>query len=441
MSIITNTPTTSSDFGHNFKSAKNTHPALEVYRASTALVHDVTGALVEVGINIPRIDYDPQNGQCRGLLIEGAATNLLTQNSTFGSDWSKTGMTIEDTDIPAPLAGHTAKRVRNTATTNQHWLHQNKRRENGLRYFGSIFVKYEEGGVEWVALDYSNYVYQANYGKFYFNLKTGEGHGIPARVIKYPNGWYRLIIETKIKNDGGSTVIDPETGDTVIIPDDVVRNTSPRIRALEPGQVENYLGNTSQTYLIWAAQDEQGEEASLPIITTTAAVTRAADHVRIKREPTQDITVVFSALMPLLNPDTDNSANRRRNFVNFSELNNIWQQRTMIYLINQMVSVIQTVNGIHHLSEVLRIGSHAKDGYVRVKFALTYNSASQQYSITCNGSNPIVINRQIFPEAMYYITLGAQHGGVRSLCGYLEKIAVFGESVSVAELSALSTLG
>jgi len=43
--------------------------------------------LINVPSNVPRIDYDPVTGVCKGLLIEEQRTNLLSFSSDFSNAW------------------------------------------------------------------------------------------------------------------------------------------------------------------------------------------------------------------------------------------------------------------------------------------------------------------------------------------------------------------
>jgi len=69
-------------------------PRISFTRASNAWYFDSAGNLVQAGTNEPRFDYDPATLQARGLLIEGASTNLDLHSRDFTQTaWVKTNIT------------------------------------------------------------------------------------------------------------------------------------------------------------------------------------------------------------------------------------------------------------------------------------------------------------------------------------------------------------
>lgn len=59
-------------------------------RASTATYYNSSGILSTASVNIPRINYDPITLEHKGLLLEAAATNLLTYSDNFSdASWVK----------------------------------------------------------------------------------------------------------------------------------------------------------------------------------------------------------------------------------------------------------------------------------------------------------------------------------------------------------------
>lgn len=87
-------------------------------RASSATVINAAGALETVASNVPRFDHNPLTGECLGLLVEEARTNLLlnsatlsTQNVTVSAaahtlSFTGTGtITLSGTSTAGPLVG------------------------------------------------------------------------------------------------------------------------------------------------------------------------------------------------------------------------------------------------------------------------------------------------------------------------------------------------
>lgn len=84
-------------------------------RSSTATYINSSGLVATAGTNVPRFDYDPTTLTPRGLLIEGTATNLVTnsQNITT-STWTiggNTTLTANTTEVTDPAGGNTATKI------------------------------------------------------------------------------------------------------------------------------------------------------------------------------------------------------------------------------------------------------------------------------------------------------------------------------------------
>lgn len=439
MSNVADAPKLMSTVRHSFKSTAGMHPALTVSRVGTALVHDSSGMIVQVADNVPRVDYDPTTLQCLGLLVEGPTTNMLTDNCGFDIGWVKDGVTIEATNVDSPMVGMKAVRLRNTATSSMHWIQQNKPHTSGKRYFGSVFVKYEQGGAEWICFDYANYVNISNSGKSYFNAKTGEATGAPMQVIRYPNGWYRLIIQAMISTASNTEVFDPESGETVYIGDNQIRNTAPRIRLLEPGSLETYQGNTSQSMLIWGIQDEQSEAATMPIITGESQVTRGTEIVRLGRAGTSDLSFYLAANFSMLSPDTDSDANRRRNLINFNEPSS-WINRVMLFISGKRMFFIGTEDTVHHNHPVKSVIPVDQNHNVKCSLACSYRGSDGDMRMSFNGENVTSINFALDASQLTQVTIGSQAGGIRHLNGHIEEITIIDETLSDIELQTISKM-
>lgn len=442
MTKVSSIPKVTHSFTHNFAATKSMIPMILLERLSPATMHTSSGEIITVGNNIPRLNHDPETGRCLGLLVEGRATNMLLQSCTIGSAWTKTGVVVEDTTIPAPMAGQFAKRLRNTTENNQHWIHQNKAHENGKHYVGSCYLKYDEGGAEVICFDYSNYAYLKNYGKVYFNLKTGEvinSGGLVGRAVKYPNGWWRLITETMILGASETPTYDPETGEAIDpATDTTVRNTGPRLRILQPNQVETYVGKTTESFLVWGMQDEQSEAATSVIITDASQVVRDWDNVRFALPAFSDFTVGVHFNAELLNPDTDANANRRRNIINLHETTT-WVTRLMVYLINNTIVRLDTEQSAHFTQSLK--GSLAADSnrVVEKGFAISYNYATKSYKMAFDKDPVISGNQTLSTQNLLWLTLGAQAAAAtRCLNGHIQGIYFSNEALDSAGVSALA---
>lgn len=394
----------------NFESTGKVHPAIKCLRGTSAFTHSAAGVLVSVATNTPRIDHDPLTRKCLGLLCEPASTNFIIHSSDFSqSVWSATGLTLEATNIDSPIPGIKATRVRSTAETNTHWLHQNKTRTNGARVTGSFLIKYEQGGAEWVCLDYGNYAYLSAYGKTYFNLITGEVTGRGCKIVRYQDGWWRVFINATIKSTIDTVVPEESAGvEGEAQEDSAVRNTSPRIRILKPGIEESHLGVTTDSLLLAHVQDENTEDGTSIIVTGASQVTRNIDQVYFDITGYESISGALKWSESIINPDNDFNANRRRNIINFSQAA-VWDSRIMIYSINNTLYRITTEERTHTDVNLGKIhtGTHT--------YAFSYDGDSFAFRESVNGGAVSGNVQKISLNLLDRVVFGGQAGGVRGL--------------------------
>lgn len=80
-------------------------------RASTGTYFDSAGVLQSAAINVPRFDYDPATSLPRGILIEGAATNRIHNNTMVGAVAGTPGTLPTNWSTFTPLTGLTREVV------------------------------------------------------------------------------------------------------------------------------------------------------------------------------------------------------------------------------------------------------------------------------------------------------------------------------------------
>ena len=92
-------------------------PRITFTRASAAWYFNSAGNLVQANTNAPRFDYNPSTFAARGLLIEGAGTNIALYSRDFtNAAWVKTNITAALNVTGIDGADNTASRL--TATAN-----------------------------------------------------------------------------------------------------------------------------------------------------------------------------------------------------------------------------------------------------------------------------------------------------------------------------------
>jgi len=230
-------------------------------RSTTATYFDADGVLQTAAINVPRIAYDPVTHAHTGLMIEGAATNLLTYSAQFdNAAWStKTNLTVTANSVTAPdgtvsadtiieAAGSGQKYVRTPLTSvaaGTYTLSCYAKAYSGTRY---LVLEFDGGGGETRRsfFDVANGTVTSNY-----NSAVGS-------ITSVGSGWYRCSVTVTMASASSSTWI-------------YISNSS--------SSISGYTGDGTSGLYVWGAQLETGSVATSYIATTSAQVTRAADVV------------------------------------------------------------------------------------------------------------------------------------------------------------------
>lgn len=231
--------------------------------------YDSSGTLQTAGANVPRFDHDPGTGAPRGLLIEGAATNLVLSSATLtDANWAPSRITETANDAVAPDGQTAAERFANNTTgSGQAGVQtQTVTVANATDYTLSVFAKAGSAGAGWVALTLA-YNSNADGGRAWFNVTTGvagssatfgTGSIIASSISNAGNGWYRISM----------TVASTATDSSV----NIYAGTD----------ADNTLNSTSgDNNLFWGAQLETGRVASSYIATSGSTATRTADIATI----------------------------------------------------------------------------------------------------------------------------------------------------------------
>jgi hypothetical protein len=240
---------------------------LTLTRASDATFVGRNGLLETAGSNALRFTCDPVKREPRGLLVEGAATNLHKRSQTLG-DWTQLSeMSVTADADAAPDGTTTADLLVPSTNSGSHFIRDtiDIAITSGKTYTASVFAK--DGGYENIRLAFDGTTIWAdgiqpivNFnsvdGSFYFPSGT-----ISYRAIQLANGWWRAEL----------TVTAAST-----------TNARLQIWVLNPDGTNNgFAGDGASGVLVWGAQVEEGAVASSYIPTTTATASRAADSLTI----------------------------------------------------------------------------------------------------------------------------------------------------------------
>lgn len=217
-------------------------------RASSATRLNKQGLIETVGSGKPRIDFlDNTKGH---LLLEPSRTNRFIRSEEFdNATWGKENITVSSNQAISPDGSQTADAIFETTTNSLHRFYDgdyNRSDENTI----SIFAKYNGSNL---ALRFST----SSSDTTYFDLENGtiESQGSnDAKMIAYPNGWYRCIIT------------DAPSG-----------TTDPIFNLYQTSGSLTYTGNASNGVYLWGAQAETGSYQTSYVKTEGSSVTRVAE--------------------------------------------------------------------------------------------------------------------------------------------------------------------
>ena len=246
----------------DFANSQSLDKRITFSRGSIGTRVNRNGLIETIPANLPRFDFDPVTGECRGLLIEESRQNLLTYSDDF-SLWSVSNGSVQSNVITAPDGNTTAdKLVENSASGNKEVSRSSITFTSGTSLTFSCFVKAEERNLFRFGFTTGFF---ASGTSAYFNLSNGtvsliQGGITSASIIPYPNGWYRCVATVLPTSSGSGNV---------------------HITLVRSGTQPNYVGDGTSGIYLWGAQLEEGAFPTSYIPTEASTRTRAADNARI----------------------------------------------------------------------------------------------------------------------------------------------------------------
>jgi len=261
MSISQNFPSTRPSLNLNFARSQKLDPRITFTRSSTATYTGGDGLIKTAATDTPRFDFNATTGECLGLLIEEARTNLITYSNDF-TTWTKQAISggvvgIIPNNLTSPDGAINATRYYvQTAGSSFYSLLTGVSVSASTSYTYSVFIKPGESTTTGLVIFDG-----VGNASSTFNLNTGASTGTYSSAnttiqsvgsVNYGNGWYRYFITFSSTLSGGFTVkID--------------------------------LGTTTlnQGFYIWGAQLEAGAFPTSYIPTVASTVTRSADNASI----------------------------------------------------------------------------------------------------------------------------------------------------------------
>ena len=358
---------------------------LTVTRASDGYAETASGTLVNFGSGVLRRTD-------RGVLVEGARTNLLLRSQEFNDGyWTKQRSSATANATTAPDGTLTAEKiVEDTTVTNSHDLRRSVSVTNGTVYTISIFAKAAER--TWCAIFAS---FSSATSTTSFDLGAGVVGTVSANatatMTALANGWYRCTITVTANASSGAVFFYLATGDGIA-------GTS-------------YTGDGTSGAFFWGAQLEEAAFASSYIPTVASTVTRAADQV----------TVTLSALTSgySMYAQWSGSQNGGSRVIDFGGS-----------------TLIRRSGGTNLNFNGAGLEGSAVGAFASGKAAIAIDAAAVRGA--ANGSSVTVTTGSYSSSSQTALRFGST-GTSNYLDGYIRRIAIFPSALSDAQLQAITT--
>ena len=273
----------------NFAAAKVLDNRINFSRGSGATYTDEMGVVRYAPHNVPRFDHDPATGECLGLLIEEARTNLV-EYGDFTTGWSEYGGTVTNnvTETAAPDGTFTATKITSKGDVATAGIYDSIQYSANTTYTHTMWLKAGTIAIAGITVNSGGKWASSNYPYITVNLSTGAvtaSGGVSAKATAYPNGWYRLEATGTF---AGNTQVDA---------------------IWVHSQSGSMSGDTSSYYYVWGPQAEAGAFATSYIPTSGTTEQRQEDRAVVKGEKFKKIFDTgfnsFSALIDYDNLSTD----------------------------------------------------------------------------------------------------------------------------------------
>lgn len=214
----------------------------------------------------PRFDFP--NAVSQGLLVEESRVNVALQSNNFTTTWVVEAATAAAAAVTAPDGTTNAWTLTDNATSGRHIVYQGAIQYTAAPWTFSVYAK--QNTLRYFQLQISPTT--GNFGAV-FDLQTGavtttNGSGLPgtsSSIQNVGNGWYRCTITATTVVGGAFVVIAASNSGTP---------------SYTGGGNPTYSGS-GQSFYLFGAQMEAGAFPTSYTPTTSAAVTRAADIIKL----------------------------------------------------------------------------------------------------------------------------------------------------------------
>jgi hypothetical protein len=237
---------------------------------------DATKVVVEgTAADTARFDYHPVTGSLRGLLLEPASTNYVSDSADFAAvGWSNTNVVVTANSQAGPTGSATADKLVANTTNASHTLNPPATQTfaAGDRLTKSIFIK--DAGARYIGIN-SNGAFGAAGRLAIFDLQTltaqinPDASGIPTtggstQIDDFGGGFYRLTLTTGPAGGSGTTAPQNWT---------LAASATPPNNGVNP----SFAGDGVNGVYAWGAQSESGSRLTSYIPTSGGIATRPAE--------------------------------------------------------------------------------------------------------------------------------------------------------------------
>lgn len=348
----------------------------------------------------------------KGVLIEGARTNLCLQSQDFATTWARlrinafgSGSVVNATT--APDGTSTADFICEDTNNDTHFIRQAVTVSSGVAHTFSVYAKAGTRSIVTVG-ESATTLRTAT-----FDLSAGTvsnvGGSITATITALADGWYRCAITYTT----ASTTFNADIG---------TRTTS-------GAGFQTYNGDGTSGIYLWGAQLEAASFPSSYIPTTTASATRAADVLTV---PVSGIDYPLS-----LYAETDlvtlagGSVSHSYFEVDDSSANN----RALLYGTNGGSQGSRMYCATANVQQALPTVGALAASTRKTAGRCSLNS----FQVAGNGTLATEDTSGTVPATPNRLVFGNEIGTGTELFGYLRRVAIYSRALTDAELQSLTT--
>lgn len=386
---------------------------------TTQPITNYQSTLVTAANDQPRFDHDPVTKECKGLLIEDAATNLLTYSEDFGNAaWTKSNSTISSDFTYAPDGTKSADKIIESTTTGNHAVGRSFSVTSGLTYTASAYFK--RGGQNAVLMQLASTFGPNKWAVF--DLQNGVVGTVGtvgiAEISSISSGWYRCSISVQAASTG--------TGALNLY---IARNAS--------DASANYAGDGYSGIYIWGAQLEANSASpSSYVATVGATASRSFDNASMTDTNfsswyDQNGGTVYSEFRMEQKPLVSYFSNAVWS-INDSTSSNI------LYVAATTNNYLRAVN--NYAGVTTTINDSPFTWVVGTLYRSGFSFSQDDYNTSFNSSAVVNDASGALFKNMNTLRLGCQHAGTSFLRGHLRRFTYYPKKLTNPELQTLTAI-